>query len=92
MSVCSAFTFNRPQYEERSWTKRGLDVVCAVHLTNNNEGRQGVDLLPDIVFTKHITRVARTIGQSRAEERHALLRVPAKAMILPGNLSADQSG
>lgn len=69
--------------------KAGLDVVCAVHLTHIDEGREGVDLLPDVASTKHVTRVARPTSRRRAEERDALLGARAEARIVPGNLRPD---
>lgn len=59
--------------------KAGLDVVCAIHLTHIDEGREGVDLLPHVALTKHVARVARTASRRRAEERDALLGVPGEA-------------
>lgn len=70
--------------------KAGLDVVCAVHLTHIDEGREGVDLLPDVACTKHVAHVARPTSRRRTEERDALLGVPAEARIVPGNLRPDR--
>lgn len=64
----------------------GLDVVCAVHLTHVDEGREGVDLLPHVAFAEHVARVARAASGRRAEERHALLGVAGEARVVPGDL------
>lgn len=59
--------------------KAGLDIVCAVHLTHIDEGREGVDLLPHVALTEHVARVAGTASRRRAEEGHALLGVSGEA-------------
>lgn len=66
--------------------KAGLDLVCAVHLTHIDEGREGVDLLPHVASTEHVARVARAASRRRAEERHALLGVAGEAWVVPGDL------
>lgn len=68
----------------------GLDVFGAVHLTNVEEGRQRVQLLPDGAVAKHVSNVAGTTGGRGAEERDALLLgVAGEAGVVVGNLAGE---